>query len=67
MTDPIVAEVRRRRLEHTREFRGDLSAICADLRSVQKASGLKVVRLSPRRLRVRARTSHRELRSLQLR
>jgi len=38
MKDPIVEEVRKNRMEHTRKFRGDLSAICADLRSVQKVS-----------------------------
>ena len=36
-------------MEHTRKFRGDLSAICADLRSIQIVSGHKVVRLSPRK------------------
>jgi hypothetical protein len=49
MKDPIVEEVRKYRMEHTRKFRGDLSAICADLRSIQIASGYKVVRLSPRK------------------
>jgi hypothetical protein len=50
MRDPIVEEVRKYRMEHTRKFRGDLSAICADLRYIQKASGHKVVRLAPRKL-----------------
>jgi len=50
MRDPIVEEVRKHRMEHTRKFQGDLSAICADLRSVQIASGHKVVRLAPRKL-----------------
>jgi len=50
MRDPIVEEVRKHRMEHTRQFRGDLSAICADLRCVQSASGHKVVRLAPRKL-----------------
>ena len=48
MKDPIVEEVRKHRMEHTRKFKGDLSAICADLRSIQIASGYKVIRLSPR-------------------
>ena len=47
MKDPIVEEVRKHRMEHTRAFRGELSAICDALRSVQIASGHKVVRLSP--------------------
>ena len=50
MKDPIVEEVRNYRMEHTRKFQGDLSAICADLRYIQIASGHKVVRLAPRKL-----------------
>lgn len=50
MRDPIVEEVRKYRMEHTRKFQGDLSAICADLRAIQEASGHEVVRLAPRRL-----------------
>ena len=49
MRDPIVEEVRKWRMEHTRKFSGDLSAICADLRSIQEASGHEVVRLAPRK------------------
>ena len=30
MSDPIVDEVRRHRMEHTREFGGDLKLICED-------------------------------------
>ena len=65
MKDPIVEEVRKHRTEHTRKFRGDLKAICADLRSVQKASGFKVVRLAPKRRRVSAPSSRSGRRSLQ--
>jgi hypothetical protein len=50
MKDPIVAEVRKHRMEHTRKFKGDLRAICADLRAIQSTCGHKVVRLPPRRL-----------------
>ncbi len=50
MKDPIVEDVRKHRMEHTRKFRGDLSKICADLRDVQVSSGYKVVRLAPRKL-----------------
>jgi hypothetical protein len=50
MKDPIVEEVRKYRMEHTQKFQGDLSAICADLRNVQIASGHKIVRLAPRKL-----------------
>ncbi|MGD0101571.1 MAG: hypothetical protein ABSC60_14580 [Acidobacteriota bacterium] len=49
MKDPIVEEVRKYRMEHTRKFRADLTAICADLRSIQKASGHEVFRLSPKK------------------
>ena len=49
MKDPIVEEVRKYQMEHTRKFGGDLKAICEDLRAIQKASGYKVVRLPPRR------------------
>jgi len=47
MKDPIVEEVRRYRMEHTQKFKGDLAAICTDLRSVQIESGHKIVRLAP--------------------
>lgn len=50
MKDPIVEEVRKHRLEHTVKFKGNLTEICADLQSIQKASGHKVVRLAPRKL-----------------
>ncbi len=50
MRDLIVEEVRKYRMEHSRKFGGDLNAICTDLRSVQVASGHKVVRLAPRKL-----------------
>jgi hypothetical protein len=49
MKDPIVEEVRKHRMEHTRKFRGDLTAIYNDLRSIQIASGHKVVRLAPKK------------------
>jgi hypothetical protein len=49
MKDPIVEEVRKHRMEHTQKLRYDLDAICVDLRSIQVASGHKVVRLAPRK------------------
>jgi len=51
MKDPIVAEVRKHRMEHTRKFGGDLKAICEDLKRIEKESGHKVVRLSPKRIK----------------
>ncbi len=49
MKDPIVEEVRKHRQEHTDKFKGDLSAICKDLRHLQIASGRKVVRFPPKK------------------
>ena len=51
VNDPIVQEVRKHRMEHTLKFKGDLAAICADLRLIQASSGHDVVRLSPGRFR----------------
>jgi hypothetical protein len=50
MTDPIVEEVRRHRMEHTKKFGGDLKLICDDLRRIQQESGVQVVRRSPKLL-----------------
>jgi hypothetical protein len=50
MTDPIVEEVRRYRMEHTRKFGGDLNRICQDLRRIQQESGCPVVRRPPKRI-----------------
>ena len=36
MTDPIVAEVRKHRMEHTQQFNGKLFEICQDLREFRK-------------------------------
>ena len=36
MSDPIVEEVRRYRMEHTRKFGGDLFRICEDLHRLQR-------------------------------
>lgn len=51
MKDPIVEEVRKHRMEHTRKFGGDLTAICADLCAIQDACGYELVRLPARKLR----------------
>jgi hypothetical protein len=50
MNDPIVDEVRRYRMEHTRKFGGDLKLICEDLRRIQRESGCEVVRRPPKLL-----------------
>jgi len=63
MKDPIVEEVRRHRMEHTAKFRGDLAAICADLKSVQRSSGHEVVRLAPKKAKpTRAYSRHTDTR-----
>ena len=49
MKDPIVEEVRKQRMKHTLKFKGDISAICEDLRKIQLSSGHKVIRLAPRK------------------
>ena len=51
MKDPIVKEVRKHRMIHTRKFKGNLAAICADLKAVETASGHQVVRLPPVKLK----------------
>jgi len=56
MRDPIVAEVRKHRMEHTRKFKGDLRAICEDLQAIERASGHKVVRLPARKVKPKKRT-----------
>jgi hypothetical protein len=48
-------------MEHTRKFNGDLAAICADLRTIQAASGYEVVRLRPKRLEATGTFGHQKL------
>lgn len=51
MKDPIVAEVRKHRMEHTQQFGGDLHLICEDLRRLESALGDRVMKLKPRKTR----------------
>jgi hypothetical protein len=53
MKDPFVDEVRRFRMEHTKEFNSDLHRICEDLRQYESSLGDRVVVLEPRRIRPR--------------
>jgi hypothetical protein len=46
--DPIVDEVRKHRIEHTRRFNCDLHQICEDLREFEATLGDRVVRLEPK-------------------
>jgi hypothetical protein len=46
--DPIVEEIRQLRKQHTEKFKGNLHAICEDLRSQERESGREYTALSPR-------------------
>jgi len=50
MKDPYVDEVRKYRMEHTRQFNSDLHLICEDLRKFESGFAERVVRLEPRRI-----------------
>jgi hypothetical protein len=58
MKDPFVQEVRKFRMEHTRQFNSDLHLICDDLRRFEASLGKRVVKLDPRRIR---HTTHRKV------
>jgi len=49
MKDPIVAEVRKCRAEHTRRFNGDIHLICEDLRKFEQTLADRVVETAPKR------------------
>ena len=48
--DPIVEEVRRARLQHTKRFKNDLADIVSDIKDRQDKLDRPVVRLSPKRV-----------------
>jgi hypothetical protein len=50
MKDPIVAEVRQHRMEHTQQFHSDLKLICEDLRKYEAGLGDRLVSPQPKRL-----------------
>jgi len=50
MKNPIVEEVRKARQDHAREFNHDLSAICRDLKRIERECGFKIVSLPPKLL-----------------
>jgi hypothetical protein len=52
--DEIVAEIRKFREEYAKRFNYDLRAMFEDLRKQQRASGSKVVSLSPKRITARS-------------
>jgi hypothetical protein len=51
MKDPIVAEVRQYRMEHTKRFHSDLALICEDLRKYEAGLGDRLVSPQPNRFR----------------
>lgn len=51
MKDPFVAEVRKHRMEHTRQFGSDLHRICEDLRAFEASIADRVVRRAPKKVR----------------
>ena len=51
MKDPIVAEVRQHRMEHTQRFNSDLALICEDFRKLEAGLGDRLVKPEPKRLR----------------
>jgi hypothetical protein len=51
MTDPIVDEIRRFRMEHTKKCNSDLDLIYEDIRKIQARSGHEIVRLPSKRHR----------------
>jgi hypothetical protein len=46
--DPIVDEIRQARQDHADAFKGDLHAICEDIRRQERESGRRFVTLQPR-------------------
>jgi hypothetical protein len=48
--DPIVAEVRQHRMEHTQRFQSDLALICADLRKCDADLADRLVSPQPKRI-----------------
>lgn len=50
MRDPYVDEVRKFRMEHTKQFNSDLHLICEDLRKFESSLGDRVVTLQPRKI-----------------
>ncbi|MCX5644700.1 MAG: hypothetical protein NTZ17_08435 [Phycisphaerae bacterium] len=51
MRDPSVEEVRKHRMEHTRQFGSNLHRICEDLRELEASLGERVVALEPKKRR----------------
>ncbi len=50
MKDPIVEEVRKARQDHAKQFNHDLTAICEDLKKIEKKCGNRLVSIPPKLL-----------------
>lgn len=50
MKDPYVEEVRKHRMEHTRQFKSNLHLICKDLREFEASLGERVVTFEPKKI-----------------
>ena len=50
MKDPIVEEVRKARQDHAQEFNHDLTAICDDLKKIEKECEERLISLPPKLL-----------------
>jgi hypothetical protein len=50
MKDPYVAEVRKYRMLHTKQFDSNLRLICEDLRNFERSLGGRVVTFPPRKI-----------------
>jgi len=51
MKDPFVEEVRKNRMEHTKQFGFDLHRICDDLRNLDRSLEDRLVTLKPRNIK----------------
>ena len=51
MKDPFVAEIRKFRIEHTKQFGSDLHLICDDLRNIDRSLENRLTMLKPRILK----------------
>lgn len=49
MRAPIVDEVRKHRIEHTRQLNSDLHQICEDLRKFESTLGDRIVTFEPKK------------------
>lgn len=54
MKDPIVEEIRKAREDHAAKFGHDLTAICADVKRIERECGHKIVSLPPKLLLAKA-------------